>query len=118
MLTAGRSPPNNVPLSWPRWQKAPVGCGVPSADPRTALPCPRQRRPLSEILIEVGLYVGAALVIAAAFVLVAQNWESMSLGMQIAVLAITAVAAAGSGLAVGHGAVPGPPAADWPASCS
>ena len=75
--------------------------------PARPSPTPRQRRPLSEILIEAGLYVGAALVIAAAFVLVAQNWESMSLGMQIAVLAITAVAAAGSGLAVGHGAVAG-----------
>ena len=75
--------------------------------PARPSPAPRQRRPLSEILIEAGLYVGAALVIAAAFVLVAQNWESMSLGMQIAVLAITAVAAAGSGLAVGHGAVAG-----------
>ena len=65
------------------------------------------RRPLSEILIEVGLYVGAALVIAAAFVLVAQNWGAMSLGVQITVLAMTAVVAAGSGLAVGHGASPG-----------
>jgi hypothetical protein len=67
----------------------------------------RRRRPLSEILIEVGLYVGGALVIAAAFVLVAQNWQGMSLGMQITVLAVTAVVAAGSGLAVGHGAGPG-----------
>ena len=67
----------------------------------------RYRRPLSEILIEVGLYVGGALVIAAAFVLVAQNWQGMSLGMQITVLAVTAVVAAGSGVAVGHGASPG-----------
>ena len=79
---------------------------VTSTPARPSAPT-RQRRPLSEILIEAGLYVGAALVIAAAFVLVAQNWESMSLGMQITVLAVTAVAAGGSGLAVGHGAVSG-----------
>ncbi len=66
-----------------------------------------RRRPLSEILIEVGLYVGGALVIAAAFVLVAQNWQEMSLGMQITVLGVTAVVAGGSGVAVGHGASPG-----------
>ena len=79
---------------------------TPAAPGTTPSPA-RQRRPLAEILIEVGLYVGAALVIAAAFVLVAQNWEAMSLGMQITILAITAVAAGGAGLAVGHGASSG-----------
>ena len=65
------------------------------------------RRSLSEILIEVGLYVGGALVIAAAVVLVAQNWESMSLGVQTAVLGVTALVCAGVGLVVAHGTGPG-----------
>ena len=81
---------------------APISAATDSAPARA-----RHRRPLAEILIEVGLYVGGALVIAAAFVLVAQNWQGMSLGMQITILAITAVVAAGSGAAVGHGAGPG-----------
>jgi hypothetical protein len=65
------------------------------------------RRSLSEVLIEVGLYVGGALVIAAAVVLVAQNWGSMSLGVQIASLGLTALVAGGAALVVGHGAAPG-----------
>ncbi len=89
-----------------------VAAGAASPAPMSAAPDSeparvRHHRPLSEILIEVGLYVGGALVIAAAFVLVAQNWQGMSLGMQITVLAVTAVVAAGSGVAVGHGASPG-----------
>jgi hypothetical protein len=67
----------------------------------------RHRRSLSEVLIEVGLYVGGALVIAAAVVLVAQNWGSMSLGVQIASLGLTALVAGGVALVVGHGAGPG-----------
>lgn len=85
---------------------SPASAPVPAAD-GSAPARGRHRRPMSEILIEVGLYVGGALVIAAAFVLVAQNWQGMSLGMQITVLAVTAVVAAGSGVAVGHGASPG-----------
>jgi hypothetical protein len=67
----------------------------------------RHRRSLSEVLIEVGLYVGGALVIAAAVVLVAQNWGSMSLGVQIASLGLTALVAAAVALIVGHGAASG-----------
>jgi hypothetical protein len=46
-------------------------------------------------------------VIAAAVVLVAQNWESMSLGVQIASLGVTALVAGGVALVVAHGAGPG-----------
>ena len=45
--------------------------------------------------------------IAAAVVLVAQNWGSMSLGVQIAVLGVTALVAGGVALVVAHGAGPG-----------
>ncbi len=88
----------------------PPSGGPAPTPPRTpaAAPAPmRHRRSLSEILIEVGLYVGGALVIAAAVVLVAQNWESMSLGVQIAVLGVTALVAGGVALVVAHGAGPG-----------
>ena len=81
---------------------------VPAAAAGAPAPGPtRHRRSLSEILIEVGLYVGGALVIAAAVVLVAQNWESMSLGVQIAVLGVTALVAGGVALVVAHGSGPG-----------
>jgi hypothetical protein len=81
----------------------PEGLRIP-----TPTPAPTDhRRSLSEVLIEVGLYVGGALVIAALVVLTAQNWESMSLGVQIASLAVTALLCAGVALVVGHGAGPG-----------
>ena len=90
---------------------AEVGGVVPaSSGPVERRPAPsptRHRRSLSEVLIEVGLYVGGALVIAAAVVLVAQNWESMSLGVQIAILGVTALVAGGAALVVAHGAGPG-----------
>jgi hypothetical protein len=78
--------------------------GPPAATPTRAA---HRHRSLSEVLIEVGLYVGGALVIAAAVVLVAQNWGSMSLGVQIASLGVTALVAGGVGLVVGHDAAPG-----------
>jgi hypothetical protein len=80
---------------------------IPSRAPASAAAPTRHRRSLSEVLIEVGLYVGGALVIAAAVVLVAQNWGSMSLGVQIASLGLTALVAGGVALVVGHGAGPG-----------
>lgn len=79
--------------------------GPPMGAPRRA-PA-RHRRSLSEVLIEVGLYVGGALVIAAAVVLVAQNWESLSLGVQTALLAMTSLVTGGVALVVGHGAATG-----------
>jgi hypothetical protein len=79
----------------------------PSIPPAATATPARHRRSLSEVLIEVGLYVGGALVIAAAVVLVAQNWGSMSLGVQIASLGVTALVAGGVALVVGHGAAPG-----------
>jgi hypothetical protein len=88
---------------------AEVGAGMPAITPTSpgAAPRARHRRSLSEVLIEVGLYVGGALVIAAAVVLVAQNWESMSLGVQIASLGVTALVCAAVALVVGHEAGPG-----------
>lgn len=67
-------------------------------------PSVRAHRSLSEVLIEVGLYVGSALVVAAAVVLAAQNWEAMSLGTQIASMAGTALACGAVGLYLAHGA--------------
>lgn len=81
-----------------------VAPAPPVAAPSAAA---RHRRSLSEVLIEAGLYVGGALVIAAAAVLVAQNWGSMSLGVQIASLGLTALVAGGIALVVSHGAAPG-----------
>jgi hypothetical protein len=75
---------------------------APEAPPPT-----RHRRSLSEVLIEVGLYVGGALVIAAAVVLVAQNWGSTSLGVQIAILGVAALVCGGVALVIGHGAATG-----------
>ena len=92
---------------------AEVGSGMPAvSESRPGAPAQapapgRHRRSLSEVLIEVGLYVGGALVIAAAVVLVAQNWESMSLGVQIALLGMTALVAGGVALVVAHDAGPG-----------
>ncbi len=77
----------------------------PGTPPTQAAGATRHRRSLSEVLIEVGLYVGGALVIAAAVVLVAQNWGSMSLGVQIASLGLTALVAGAIALVVGHGAL-------------
>ncbi len=84
-----------------------VDAPAPSAAAPSAAAAARHRRTLSEVLIEVGLYVGGALVIAAAVVLVAQNWGSMSLGVQIASLGVTALVAGAVALVVGHGAAPG-----------
>jgi hypothetical protein len=87
---------------------AEVGAGMPAITPTSpGAPRARHRRSLSEVLIEVGLYVGGALVIAAAVVLVAQNWESMSLGVQIASLGVTALVCAAVALVAGHEAGPG-----------
>jgi hypothetical protein len=81
---------------------------LPAAGARAPATAPtRHRRSLSEVLIEVGLYVGGTLVIAAAVVLVAQNWGSMSLGVQIASFGVTALVAGGVALVVAHGAGPG-----------
>lgn len=70
-------------------------------------PTERRRRTLSEVLVEAGLYVGSALVIAAGFVMAAQSWGSMSLGTQVAVLAAVAIVSGALGLVIGHGADPG-----------
>ena len=85
----------------------PAASGPIEQQPAFASSFTRHRRSLSEVLIEVGLYVGGALVIAAAVVLVAQNWESMSLGVQIAILGVTALVAGGIALVVAHEAESG-----------
>lgn len=68
---------------------------------------PPPRRRLTEILIEVGLYVGSALVLAAGFVLVAQNWDAMGLGAHVAILSLTALATGGLGFGLGRGSLIG-----------
>lgn len=79
----------------------PVEVPAPSAPlPQAARP----RRTLSEVLIEVGLYVGSALVVAALVVLAAQNWSGMSRAAQLAYLGGTAVVTAAIGLVVARGA--------------
>lgn len=82
--------------------------GRVTAEPGAAPSGPpaHRRRSVSEVLIEVGLYVGSALVLAAAFALVAQSWEDLGTSAQVAILAVTALvtAAVGSALARGAGA--------------
>ncbi|MGB8021782.1 MAG: hypothetical protein WCF04_11190 [Candidatus Nanopelagicales bacterium] len=88
-----------------------AGPGAPFAIPPTGgpgvTPLTRRHRTLSEVLIEVGLYVGSALVVAAMVVLAAQNWEGMSRGAQIAYLGGAAVVTAAIGLLVARGATLG-----------
>ncbi len=76
----------------------------PSGPPRPATPEPRRRRPVSQLLVEVGLYVGSALVVAALFVLVAQSWEGLTRSTQVATLAATTLVGLGLGLAAARGA--------------
>jgi len=52
---------------------------------------PRHRRSVADILVEVGAYVGSALVLAAAVVLTAQNWEDLTELTRIATTAATAL---------------------------
>lgn len=71
---------------------------TPSAGPA------RGRRTLSRALIEIGLYVGTALVVAALAVIVAQAWESLSHGSRVAIVAAVALATGVAGLLTAHGA--------------
>jgi hypothetical protein len=78
--------------------------------PGPALPEPgpaRRRRTLSEVLIEVGLYVGSALVLAAAVVLVAQSWDDLSSTSQIAIMATAALVTGVVGSILSRGAALG-----------
>ena len=70
-------------------------------------PPARRRRSLSDVLIEVGLYVGSALVMAAAVALVAQTWEDLSRTTQIALLVGTAVVTGVVGVVLSRGAEAG-----------
>jgi len=67
----------------------------------------QRRRTLTDVLIEVGLYVGSALVVAAAVVLAAQNWGSMSQSAQVAILAVATLVSAAIGVVLAHGAAAG-----------
>jgi len=81
-----------------------TGPGLPAAGlPAAGEPTPHRRRSLSDLLIEVGLYVGSALVVAAGFVMTAQNWGSMSVGTQVALLAAVTLVTGALGLVIGHG---------------
>jgi len=76
-----------------------------------APPAPGSERPrsraLSEVLIEVGLYVGSALVLAAALALVAQAWPDLSRLSQIAVLGSAALITGVVGSILARDAAPG-----------
>jgi hypothetical protein len=73
------------------------------------VPAPRRRRSLTEVLVEVGIYVGSALVLAAAVVMVAQSWEGFADLTRIAILAATTLLAGLAGVVVSRGAGPGSP---------
>ena len=75
----------------------------------TAAPAPqvRPRRSLTDLLVEVGAYVGSALVLAALVALVAQSWEDLGQAAQTAILAGTAVVTAVAGWLLSRGAQPG-----------
>jgi hypothetical protein len=80
----------------------------PSAPaPAGTLARPRAHRTLTEVLVEVGLYVGSALVLAAAVVLVAQNWDELGEGTQIGILAATAVVTGAVGWILSQGSQAG-----------
>lgn len=72
---------------------------APSGAPRV------ERRSMSQLLVEVGLYVGSALVVASLVVLVAQSWEGLSVATQAVTLGATALVAAGLGVWAAHGAL-------------
>ncbi len=80
-----------------------AGSPLPGA---AAAPAPR-RRSLTDVLIEVGLYVGSALVLAAAVALVAQTWEDLSRTTQILLLLGIAVATGSIGMILARGAAAG-----------
>jgi hypothetical protein len=98
-----------------------VGRGTLTADQRDAIlaelaqpqpanepePAARRHRTLSEVLIEVGLYVGSALVLAAAVVLVAQSWDDLGNTSQIAIMAMAALVTGVVGSVLSRGAVLG-----------
>lgn len=77
---------------------------VEAAAAPTVVGAARGRRRLGQVLIEVGLYVGSALVIAALVALVAQSWEGMTQATRLASLGAVAVLCAILGLSLAHGA--------------
>ena len=70
------------------------------------MPSQRLRPGLVARLAEIGAYLGAALVVAAGIVVVAQQWSQMTYGARVAVMAGTSLAllaGAGATLVVAHG---------------
>jgi hypothetical protein len=65
---------------------------------------PTRRRSLSDLLVEVGLYVGSALVLAAAVAMVWQGWEDLTRPVQVTILAGTAAVTALVGSLLSRGA--------------
>lgn len=88
-------------------QRTAILAAVSTGPPITPAPAVRRRRPLAEVLVEVGAYVGSALVLAAGVVLTAQNWEELSEPARIATTAATAVVSAVIGAVLARGAAPG-----------
>ncbi|MCU0301800.1 MAG: hypothetical protein MUF35_09400 [Candidatus Nanopelagicales bacterium] len=81
--------------------------GTTAAAPPAVAPQRAPRRRVADVLIEVGLYVGSALVLAAAAVLVAQRWEDLTETTQIALLGALALVTAVVGSALARGAADG-----------
>jgi hypothetical protein len=79
-----------------------AGAGAPPS-PAAA----RRRRSVADMLVEAGAYVGSALVLAAAVVLTAQNWEDLSESTRIAATAATALVSGIVGAVLARRAVPG-----------
>lgn len=55
---------------------------------------------LRDLVIEAAAYVGAALIVASGIVLVAQNWEDLSIGARFAILLAATVVALGAALTI------------------
>ena len=89
--------------------RAPLAAHAPQATyaPRRPVDRPADRRPLASVLAEVGGYVGATFVAAAAVAVAGPQWDSLALGGRLALLLVPAVLllVAAAGVAA---AAPGP----------
>lgn len=73
----------------------------------TPEPSGRRRRSLTDVLVEVGAYVGSALVLAALFAIIAQSWDDLSRALQAGILLGIALVTAPAGWAVSRDAAAG-----------
>lgn len=81
---------------------------LPAPPPGSPVTVPaRRRRSLTDVLVEVGLYVGSALVLAAVVAMVWQRWDDLGESTQIAVLGVTALVTGVVGWVLSRGATTG-----------